>query len=75
MICGLISKHAGLYRLSSFGKVVFDWHLGLKDMISKEYWKLKMADIISSSGMPDAERDKMLMTLIGDEKIRHILST
>jgi hypothetical protein len=75
MICGLVRKHAGQYRLSSFGRVVFDWYLVMKDTISKEYWKLKMVDIIDSSGIPDAERNKMLKALIGDEKTRHILST
>jgi hypothetical protein len=75
IVCGLIRKHAGQYRLSSLGKVVFDWHLVIKYTISNEYWKLKMVDMIGSSGVPDAELDKMVKALIGNEKIRHILST
>jgi predicted transcriptional regulator len=75
MICGLVRKHAGQYRLSSFGKVVFDWYLVLKETISKEYWKLRMVDTLGSSGIPEPELDKMLNTLIGNEKIRQILRT
>jgi predicted transcriptional regulator len=75
VVCSLIRKANGRYALSSFGKVVFEWYLVLKDTISKDYWKLKAIDALDSSGIPDQERNKMFEALIGNEKLRQILST
>jgi hypothetical protein len=74
IICGLIQKTNGRYRLTSFGKVIFDWHVVISDTIVKEYWKLRAIDMLGSSGIPDSERSKMVDTLIENEKLRHFLS-
>ena len=74
IICGLIQKTNGRYRLTSFGKVIFDWHVVIRDTISKEYWKLRAIDMLGSSGIPDSERSKMMDTLIENEKLRQFLS-
>lgn len=74
IVCGLIQKTAGRYRLTSFGKVVFDWHLIIRDTIAKEYWKLRAIDMLGSSSIPDSERTKMVNTLIENEKLRQFLS-
>ena len=41
IIYNLVSKANGRYRLTSFGKVVFDWHLVLMHAISDEYLEAK----------------------------------
>jgi predicted transcriptional regulator len=74
IICGLIQKINGGYRLTSFGKVVFDWHVVIRDTIAKEYWKLRAIDMLGSSSIPDSERTKMVNTLIENEKLRQFLS-
>ena len=74
IICGLIQKTNGRYRLTSFGKVIFDWHVVIRDTIAKEYWKLRAIDMLGSSGIPDSERSKMMDTLIENEKLRQFLS-
>lgn len=74
IICGLIQKINGRYGLTSFGKVIFDWHLVISDTIAKEYWKLRAIDMLDSSGIPDSERSKMVETLIENEKMRLFLS-
>ena len=75
IICGLIQKTNGRYALTSFGKVIFDWHLVIRDTIAKEYWKLRAIDMLGSSAIPDSERSKMLDTLIENEKLRQFLSS
>lgn len=74
IICGLIQKVNGGYRLTSFGKVVFDWHVVIRDTIAKEYWRLRAIDMLGSSGIPDSERTKMVDMLIENEKLRQFLS-
>ena len=73
-ICGLIQKTNRKYRFTSFGKVIFDWHLVIRDSIAKEYWKLRAIDMLGSSGIPDSERSKMVDTLIGNEKLKQFLN-
>jgi predicted transcriptional regulator len=70
---GLVHKRNGLYQLTSFGKVVFDWHLKLKEITSNEYWKLAAIDTLNSSGMPDSDRMKIVNSLIQNEEVRRLL--
>lgn len=70
---GLVHKKNGLYQLTSFGKVVFDWHLKLKEITSNEYWKLAAVDILSSAGVPDSDRMKVVNSLIQNEEVRRFL--
>jgi predicted transcriptional regulator len=73
IIYNLVNKVNGKYRLTSFGKVVFDWHLVLMQAISEEYWKLKALDVLDSSGMPDSERIKIMDALVKNEKLRQFI--
>jgi predicted transcriptional regulator len=74
IVCGLIQKTNGSYRLTSFGKVIFDWHLVIRDTIAKEYWKLRAIDMLGSSNIPDSERSEMVNTLLENEKVKQILN-
>jgi hypothetical protein len=74
LTCALASKRMGRYQLTSFGKVVFDWHLSLRDVISKEYWRLAAIDTLSHSGMPDSDKIKIANSLIENEQVRRILT-
>ncbi len=73
LIYNLVSKANGRYRLTSFGKVVFDWHLVLMHAISDEYWKLKALDVLDSSGIPASERTKIMDALVKDEKVKQFI--
>ena len=73
IIYNLVSKANGKYRLTSFGKVVFDWHIVLLQAISEGYWKLKALDILDSSGIPDSERTKIMDALVKNEKLRQFI--
>ena len=74
IICGLIQKTNGMYRLTSFGRIIFDWHLVIRDTIAKEYWKLRAIDMLGSSGIPDSERSKVVDTLIDNDKLKQFLN-
>ncbi len=73
IIYNLISKANGKYHLTSFGKVVFDWHLVLLQVISEEYWKLRALDVLDSSGIPESERSKIMDVLVKNEKLRQFI--
>jgi predicted transcriptional regulator len=74
IICGLIQKTNGMYRLTSFGRIIFDWHLVIRDTIAKEYWKLRAIDMLGSSGIPDSERSKVVDTLIDNDRLKQFLN-
>lgn len=71
--CNLIGKINGKYHLTSFGTVVFDWHLVLLQAISEEYWKLKALDVLDTSGIPSSERSRIMESLVKDEKLRQFI--
>jgi predicted transcriptional regulator len=75
IICSLIAKANGKYRLTSFGKVVFDWHLVLMQAISVEFWKLKALDVLDSSEIPSSERSKIMESLVKNEKLKQFIRT
>ena len=51
---GLIKKVKEDFVLTSFGKVIFQDHLILRDMID-EYWKFNAFDGLSGSDIPELE--------------------
>ena len=69
----LIAKTNGKYRLTSFGKVVSDWHLVLLQTISEEFWKLKALEVLDSSGIPSSERSKIMESLVKNEKLKQFI--
>ena len=73
IVYNLVNKANGKYCLTSFGKVVFDWHLVLIQAISKDYWKLKALDILDSSGIPDSERNQIMDALVENEKLKQFI--
>ena len=73
---GLIKRKNGKYFLTSLGKVIYQAQTLIGNTL-KDYWKLKAIDSLDSStniGLPRDERDKILNTLIDNQKIRQILS-
>jgi predicted transcriptional regulator len=73
IVSNLVAKTNGKYRLTSFGKVVFDWHLVLMQTVSEEFWKLKALDMLDSSGIPSSERTKIMDSLVKNEKLKQFI--
>jgi DNA-binding HxlR family transcriptional regulator len=46
---GLIEKHESIYKLTSFGSIVFENHLKTMDKIVPNYWQMKSIDVLKSS--------------------------
>jgi hypothetical protein len=64
---GLVTRKSGKYFLTSFGKVVYQFHL-LNGQGVENYWKLKAIDslesTISYNDLSAGERNKMIDALI-----------
>jgi hypothetical protein len=77
---GLITRVNGKYSLTSFGKVIYNYHLDIETAVNY-HWKLKALDSImtqlsSSSGrieMPAKEQVKLVDKLIDNDEIKNIL--
>ena len=79
---GLITRVNGKYSLTSFGKVIYNYHLDIETAVNY-YWKLKALDSIMtiqlssfSSGrikMPAEEQVKLVDKLIDNDEIKNIL--
>lgn len=72
--CGLLNKANGAFVLTSFGRVIFHYHLALKDTIINEYWKLKAMDVLIQPDTPKSQCDEIVGILIENENLRQILS-
>ena len=73
---GLVTRKSSNYFLTSFGKVVYEFHLLIGQAI-ESYWKLKAIDSIESS-IPDThssaeQRKNLIDTLIESSDIKNIL--
>ena len=73
IIYKLVNKKSGKYRLTSFGELVFDWHLLLMQAISEDYWNLKALDLLDSTGIPSSGRSKIIDSLLKNEKLRQFM--
>jgi len=74
LACDLARKKNGRCQLTSFGKAVFDWHLSLREIISKEYWRLAAIDTLDHSGMQETDKIKITNSLIENERVRRLLA-
>jgi hypothetical protein len=76
MDVNLVRRIGGIYRLTSFGKVVFEAQARVEIAI-KNYWKLKALDSVITSagktGLSVQERQMFIDKLIDNHEIKSIL--
>jgi predicted transcriptional regulator len=70
---GLIEKAKGDFVLTIFGRIVFHYHLVLRDMID-EHWKFKAFDHLFASDIPESELAAIRGTLFESKIIKQFLS-
>jgi len=76
---GLIRRKNGIYYLTSFGKVIYNYHLEIETALSY-HWKLEALDsiLLSQSSdkakIPLEEKVSLVEKLIDNHKIRDIIS-
>ena len=75
MESGLVKRNNGRYTLTAFGKVIDDIQRTIKKVINEYYWKLKVVDSleITDRGLSKEEHNKVLDTLIDNEKIKEVI--
>jgi predicted transcriptional regulator len=73
---GLVTRKRGEYFLTSFGKVVYQFHLLIGQAV-ENYWKLKAIDSLESkisfNELSAEVRKKMIDALIESRSIKNIL--
>jgi predicted transcriptional regulator len=71
---GLIKRVKGKYILTSLGKVVYEAESMIENALN-DYWKLKAIDSIleKENSINTKERNKILDSLIDNQKIKEIL--
>jgi hypothetical protein len=72
---GLVKRQKGRYFVTAFGKVIYDAQRLFGNAI-KNHWKLRAIDslwLVHDGSMPEAERIKIIDSLISNEEIKNIL--
>jgi hypothetical protein len=70
---GLISRTNHRYRLTSFGKIVYDEQLTI-GRAANTFWKLKAIDSFDTENkLPVDERNRIINALIDNQDIKKIL--
>jgi predicted transcriptional regulator len=70
----LVERNNGRYKLTSLGKIVYDYYMKIENVLEEDYYKLKAIDAIEKAedlGM--VERVEAIDNLITDKKLRAIL--
>lgn len=72
---GLIEKHQSIYKLTSFGSIVFENHLKTMDKIIPNYWQIKSIDVLKSRhDFPPEQKEKIMNEYIETTNMKEILN-
>ena len=70
---GLVAKRDGRYRLTTFGKIIYEFQLIVEDAL-ENHLKLKAIDSFElSKDIPEEERQKLIDTLLDNQGLKQIL--
>ncbi len=69
----LVAKRNGTYRLTSFGKVIFEFQLLVENALENQL-KLKAIDSLElARDIPEEDRQKLIDTLLENQDLKQIL--
>jgi hypothetical protein len=72
-ISKLVTKRNGRYRLTTFGKIVYEFELIIEHVLENQ-WKLKTVDSLElSEGLPEEDRQKLIDKLFENQGLKQIL--
>jgi len=72
---GLIEKHQSIYKLTSFGSIVYENHLKTMDKIIPNYWQIKSIDVLKSRGdFPPEQKEKIMNDYIETTNMKGVLN-
>ena len=73
---GLIEKNKSIYKLTSFGSIVFQNHVKTMDKIMPNYWQIKSFDILKSrSDFPIEHKEKITNEYIETTGLKNVINT
>ena len=70
----LVERNNGRYKLTSLGKIVYDYYRKIENVLEQDYYKLKAIDAIEKAeDLGVVERVEAIDNLITDKKLKAIL--
>jgi len=73
---GLIEKQHRIYKLTSFGSIVYENHLKTMDKIIPNYWQIKSFDILKSrNDFPVEQKEKIINEYIETTGLKGVINT
>ena len=72
---GLIEKRQSIYKLTSFGSIVYENHLKTMDKIIPNYWQLKSFDILKSrNDFPVEQKEKIINEYVETTGLKGVIN-
>jgi hypothetical protein len=72
---GLIEKHQSIYKLTSFGSIVYENHLKTMDKIIPNYWQIKSIDVLKSRhDFPPEQKEKIMNEYIETTNMNEVFN-
>jgi predicted transcriptional regulator len=73
---GFMEKHQSVYKLTSFGSIVYENHLKTMDKIIPNYWQVKSIDVLKSRpDFPPEQKEKIMNEYIESTKLKDVINT
>ena len=73
---GLIEKQGPIYKLTSFGSIVYENHLKTMDKIIPNYWQIKSFDILKSrNDFPIEEKERIIDEYVKTTGLKDVIKS
>ena len=73
---GLIEKRQSIYKLTSFGSIVYENHLKTMNKIMPNYWQIKSFDILKSrNDFPFEQKEKIINEYVETAGLKGVINT
>ena len=73
---GLIEKQHRIYKLTSFGSIVYENHVKTMDKIIPNYWQIKSFDILKSrNDFPIEQKEKIINEYVETTGLKGVINT
>ena len=73
---GLIEKRQSIYKLTSFGSIVYENHLKTMDKIIPNYWQIKSFDILKSrNDFPVEQKERIINEYVETNGLKGVINT
>jgi len=73
---GLIEKQYRIYKLTSFGSIIYENHVKTMDKIIPNYWQIKSFDVLKSrNDFPAEEKEKIINEYVETTGLKDVINT